>query len=182
MVTNFLKTRARQVPDEYERWFLGMAAAAEATRTPLQLCMALPSDAILSAKADWATNARASDDYALPVNLPQFGGGALLLWALGLRPSKDTFWTTSNSTKRAYAAGANPARTSSSTRSSPRRLRARRSPSRRRDGRGLVVAASARAARSSSLADDLDRTYATSWTSGGRVGAPTPPSATRRST
>ena len=28
--------------------------------------------------------------------------------ALGLRPSKDTFWTTSNSSKRAYAPGANP--------------------------------------------------------------------------
>ena len=109
MVTNFLKTRKyRQVLGEYERWFAGMAAAAADREIPLQLCMAMPSDAILAAKADWATNARASDDYALPSNLPSFGGGALLLWALGLRPSKDTFWTTSNSSKRAYAPGANP--------------------------------------------------------------------------
>jgi hypothetical protein len=83
MVTNFLKTRKyRQVLGEYERWFAGMAAAAADREIPLQLCMAMPSDAILAAKADWATNARASDDYALPSNLPSFGGGALLLWAV----------------------------------------------------------------------------------------------------
>ena len=175
MVTNFLKTRKyRQVPDEYERWFLGMAAAAEATRTPLQLCMALPSDAILSAKADWATNARASDDYALPVNLPQFGGGALLLWALGLRPSKDTFWTTSNSTKRAYAAGANPGTDVelnalvAATSTGPVGI----SDAAGETDAALVAAASA---RSGALLQPLkpmtplDRTYATSWTSGGRV-------------
>ena len=72
--------------------------------------MAMPSDAILAASSSWTTNARASDDYALDVNLPQFGGGAVLLWALGLRPSKDNFWTTNSSSARPpnYAPDANP--------------------------------------------------------------------------
>ena len=95
MVTNFLKTRKyRQQLDEYETWARGMGAAAAATRTPLQWCMAMPSDVLLSASLDWVTNGRASDDYALATNLPQFAGGALLMWAFGVRPSKDNFWTT----------------------------------------------------------------------------------------
>ena len=109
MVTSFLKTLLyRQRLDEYERWALGLGDAAERHSVPIQFCMATPSDVQLSVQMDWVTNARTSDDYALPGNLANFGGGALLAWAFGLRPSKDSFWTSVEQGSRPYAAGSNP--------------------------------------------------------------------------
>lgn len=59
---------------------------------PVQMCMALPSDLMASLQFDSVTNYRASDDYASEGNM-DIGGSALLAFALGLRPSKDNFWT-----------------------------------------------------------------------------------------
>merc|ERR1711959_790818 len=54
--------------------------------------MALPSDLMQSVELNSVTNYRASGDYAGGSNY-NIGGSALLAFALGLRPSKDNFWT-----------------------------------------------------------------------------------------
>lgn len=47
----------------------------------------------MSVELDWVTNARASDDYAGGSdNLLSMPHAALLMWSLGIRPSKDNFW------------------------------------------------------------------------------------------
>ena len=74
-------------------------------QVPIQFCMALPSDIMMSVHMDWVTNARASDDYAGGSdNLLSVPHAALLMWALGIRPSKDNFWTT-NITDNPYQMG-----------------------------------------------------------------------------
>ena len=57
----------------------------------LQFCMAMPSDIMMAAalNLDWVTNARASNDYAEGDNLERVPAAGLLMWALGMRPSKD---------------------------------------------------------------------------------------------
>ena len=54
--------------------------------------MTLPSDLMQSLEMTAFTNFRASGDYAGTTNF-DIGGASLLGWALGLRPSKDNFWT-----------------------------------------------------------------------------------------
>ena len=54
--------------------------------------MTLPSDLMQSLVMPAFTNYRASGDYAGTSNF-DIGGSSLLGWALGLRPSKDNFWT-----------------------------------------------------------------------------------------
>ena len=62
-------------------------------RVPIQMCMGLPSDLMASLELDAVTNYRASTDYALSGENIDVGGSALLALGLGLRPSKDNFWT-----------------------------------------------------------------------------------------
>ena len=69
-----------------------MNDAALVRGLPIQLCMTLPSDLMQSLEMDAVTNYRASGDYAGLANF-DIGGSSLLAWALGLRPSKDNFWT-----------------------------------------------------------------------------------------
>ena len=104
MVTNFLKTNLyRTNLTEYIQWAAGLNAAGEETQVPIQYCMATPSDIMMSVSMDWVTNARASDDYAGGSdNLLTEPHAALLMWALGIRPSKDNFWT-SNVTDNPYS-------------------------------------------------------------------------------
>lgn len=69
---------------------------------------AMPSDIMMSVHFDWVTNARASNDYAMTSNLVEMPAAGLLMWSLGIRPSKDNFWTT-NATGSPYkGGGANP--------------------------------------------------------------------------
>ena len=55
--------------------------------------MALPADILQSAEFPAVTNARASQDYGAGGDNYKIGGSSLLLSALGLRASKDNFWT-----------------------------------------------------------------------------------------
>ena len=73
-------------------WQSGMNAAGLSTNTAIQFCMMQPSDLLNSLQFDAATNGRASDDYAGGGNW-NIGGPSLLFWALGMRPSKDNFWS-----------------------------------------------------------------------------------------
>ena len=51
-----------------------------------------PSDLLNSLQFDAVTNGRASDDYEGGSNW-DVGGASLLFWAMGMRPSKDNFWS-----------------------------------------------------------------------------------------
>ena len=62
---------------------------------------------MMSVNQNWVTNARASDDYAGGSdNLLSVPHAALLMWSLGIRPSKDNFWT-SNVSNNPYQKGGN---------------------------------------------------------------------------
>ena len=90
---NFLGVpRFRKKYGASARWLGALDAAAHARGIGVQACMALPSDLMESVKFTSITNYRASGDYAGGGNF-NIGGSALLAFALGLRPSKDNFWT-----------------------------------------------------------------------------------------
>jgi hypothetical protein len=84
------------------KWLAGINQAALERSLPVQICMALPSDLMASVQFDSMTNYRASTDYGIDdSSLPIFphdanlniGASSLLGFALGVRPSKDIFWT-----------------------------------------------------------------------------------------
>ena len=90
------------------KWLAGINGAALERRLPVQICMALPSDAMASVQFDTMTNIRSSTDYGIPDNRDDtpvqpgglfddsnynIGGSSILAWSLGLRPSKDIFWS-----------------------------------------------------------------------------------------
>ena len=75
-------------------WIQGMGRAAARARVPMQLCLATASDMLESLTMPWVTNARASGDYAFCADSWDIGMAGLLLWAVGVRPFKDVFWTT----------------------------------------------------------------------------------------
>ena len=90
------------------KWLAGINTAALERKMPVQICMALPSDAMASVQFDSMTNVRSSTDYGInddrddtPVQPGglftdsnfDIGGSALLAYALDLRPSKDILWT-----------------------------------------------------------------------------------------
>jgi len=65
--------------------------------------MALPNDILSSLQFPAVTNARASQDYmGQDENWNQLGPTGLFYWALGIRPSKDNFWTTSYQPNNTY--------------------------------------------------------------------------------
>ena len=107
-VTNFVKTNLYQTNlTEYQEWAVGLNNAGRKEEVGIQFCMAMPSDIMMSVHLDWVTNARASDDYAGGIdNLINVPHAALLMWSLGMRPSKDNFWT-ANVTDNHYQKGAN---------------------------------------------------------------------------
>ena len=86
-----------------QQWLSGINTAALERSLPVQICMALPSDAMASVQFDSMTNVRSSTDYGInddrddtPVQPGglftdsnfDVGGSSLLAWALDLRPSK----------------------------------------------------------------------------------------------
>ena len=84
-----------------DAWQSGQAAAALAINMPIQYCMALPVDLLNSVRLDAVTNARASQDYGAGSGSSwRIAGTSLLLSALGLRASKDNFWSGSRLTDR----------------------------------------------------------------------------------
>jgi hypothetical protein len=83
----------RRVYDSSSKWLRGMNVAGLRHKVPIQLCMGLPSDIMSSLELNAVTNYRGSTDYALSDYNIDLGGSALLAFALGIRPSKDTLWT-----------------------------------------------------------------------------------------
>ena len=88
--------------DNYARWLIGVGAAAEKTGVYMQLCMAQPRDVLLALHVPRATQIRASQDYAGCKGW-DIGASSLLLWALGIAPSKDVFWTRARQPANPYA-------------------------------------------------------------------------------
>jgi len=77
-------------------WMKGMNDAGVSYDIPIQWCYSTPPELLQSLELPMVTNFRGSNDY-------YFGGSwdtgisFLLIHALGIRPSTDTFWTTNNS-------------------------------------------------------------------------------------
>ena len=79
-------------------WMLQMSHGCELSNVTIQLCMSYPRHILQSVEMAAATHARASGDYIHPGP----GGGhqwdigmqSIFTHALGLAPSKDTFWST----------------------------------------------------------------------------------------
>lgn len=82
----------RRTLDASTQWQRGMNHAGLDTNTTIQFCMMQPSDLLNSLQFNAVTNGRASDDYAEAGNW-DIGGSSLLFWAMGMRPSKDNFWS-----------------------------------------------------------------------------------------
>ena len=92
----------RKTHNAAHTWLAGIDGAALRRGLPVQMCMALPSDLMASLSLPSVTNYRASTDYGIDdssmplqthdANL-NIGASSLLGFALGLRPSKDIFWT-----------------------------------------------------------------------------------------
>ena len=82
----------RRTLDASTGWQRGMNDAGMDTNTTIQFCMMQPSDLLNSLQFNAVTNGRASGDYAGPNNW-NVGGSSLLFWAMGMRPSKDNFWS-----------------------------------------------------------------------------------------
>ena len=104
MNDNFLnQLRFRQELGAAEGWLRGMHAAATERAISIQYCMPLPSDLLASLQHPHVTNYRASDDYA-GSSITNFNlqTSSLLGWSLGLRPSKDVFFTTDNAPENPY--------------------------------------------------------------------------------
>lgn len=74
-------------------WLVGMGKAASRNGITIQYCMPYLCHLLQSLEIDSVSQARASDDYHIIGTQWQIGPVALILDALGLRPSKDTAWS-----------------------------------------------------------------------------------------
>ena len=99
----------RRSLDASTLWQSGMNQAALALQPPLpiQWCMMQPSDLLSSLQFDSVTNGRASYDYAEGDNW-NVGGSSLLFWAVGVRPSKDNFWSSDGQKRQPGFTQSNP--------------------------------------------------------------------------
>nr|XP_022320745.1 uncharacterized protein LOC111122983 [Crassostrea virginica] len=75
-------------------WLSQMNEAAKANNVFIQYCMSNPRHALQSLTLSQVTQARVSDDYSPGGEQWRIGISSLFANALGLAPSKDTFWTT----------------------------------------------------------------------------------------
>ncbi len=79
--------------DQQEKWLYGINKAAQERGLVVQYCMATAMNIMISLSMSQTTNARGSHDYASNINW-NIGPSALLTQAVGLKISKDNFWTT----------------------------------------------------------------------------------------
>ncbi|XP_041369874.1 uncharacterized protein LOC121383842 [Gigantopelta aegis] len=77
-------------------WLQRMAEAAEWHDLRIQYCMALSRHALQSIEFPVVTQARVSTDYHLRDDQWKIGITSIFADAMGVAPSKDTFWTTSD--------------------------------------------------------------------------------------
>lgn len=86
-------------------WLMGMGEAARNLGLTIQFCMPLPADFLQSLEMPAVTQIRCSDDYLYhDTSYTQWkiGRTAMLAWAVGLRPFKDNFWSTSSQPGNTY--------------------------------------------------------------------------------
>lgn len=76
-------------------WLLQMGEAAARHQLTIQYCMSYPRHVLQSVELPAVTNVRASADYH-PGNEQwrPLGHTSIFAWAVGLAPSKDSFWST----------------------------------------------------------------------------------------
>ena len=75
-------------------WLQAMSDAAASLNVTIQYCMPLPRHMLESTKHQPVTNARASGDYHPGAENFDIALSSLLYWAIGVKPSKDDWWTT----------------------------------------------------------------------------------------
>ena len=83
--------------DGFERWLAAEGQGADDAGVSIEYCMDVPSIIINSATVPRATHARASGDY-IPSQAAwqwEIGVTSALLWAVGLFPSKDVYYSSS---------------------------------------------------------------------------------------
>jgi len=81
-------------------WFTAMDAAAAEAAVDMQLCMMNPAHALASTLIHAASNGRGTGDHVVrnaARGLP-LGWSGMLLWAVGVWPSRDNVWTNSSVT------------------------------------------------------------------------------------
>ncbi|KJE90013.1 hypothetical protein CAOG_001397 [Capsaspora owczarzaki ATCC 30864] len=78
-------------------WLQAMGNAATRQGMTVQYCMPLPNFLLASVTVQAVNQARASDDYRPSFRQWEIGPSSMLIWALGMFPFKDDFW--SNSTQ-----------------------------------------------------------------------------------
>lgn len=99
--TDFMNQNYNCVPefvettDRADIWQQGMTQAAFERGIPIQWCYGAPTDVLASLQQPAVTNFRVSFDFAYGRSW-NIGLSSLLVGALGLAPSKDTLWTTTN--------------------------------------------------------------------------------------
>jgi hypothetical protein len=79
-------------------WFAAMDAAAQQASVDMQLCMMNPGHALASTLLHAASNGRGTGDHVVrnaARGLP-LGWSGMLLWSLGVWPSRDNVWTNSS--------------------------------------------------------------------------------------
>lgn len=84
------------ITGHFAQWLDGMSAAAVTAGIPVQLCMPLPSDLLLSVQLPGVSNIRASSDNDLTYadgNRWRIGLTSMLQGALNTRPFFDGMWT-----------------------------------------------------------------------------------------
>eukprot|EP00966_Prymnesium_polylepis_P104480 2419785-Prymnesium_polylepis.1 len=79
------------------RWLAQMGAAAARCGVSIQYCMSYCRHVLASVESAAVTQVRASGDYRAGNDLwAPLGVTGMLAYALGLAPSKDTFWSTAD--------------------------------------------------------------------------------------
>jgi len=78
-------------------WLMQMGAGAKKNGLTIQYCMSYPRHILQSVEIPAVTQARASDDYGGGRDQwKPLGTTSMFAWALGIAPSKDSFWSTQN--------------------------------------------------------------------------------------
>ncbi|XP_078674668.1 uncharacterized protein LOC144912809 [Branchiostoma floridae x Branchiostoma belcheri] len=91
-----------------KQWLMQFGQAASSHDLNIQYCMANPRHALQSVQIPAVTQARVSADYHPGNEQWRIGIGSIMAHALGVRPFKDTFWSTSNQTGSPYGHATEP--------------------------------------------------------------------------
>jgi len=83
-------------------WLTQMGRGARRHGLKIQYCMALPRQALYSMNIPEVTQARVSNDYQLQTDQWRIGVTSHLAAAVGVAPSKDTFWTSKEQPGNTY--------------------------------------------------------------------------------